>query len=169
MINYEMRHQTKKKTQKRILKMKQEFSKPPQLKLFENTEGYDQMIAQVGIPITALCEHHEVQFYGKVYIAYVPKNWLIGLSKLARVTEYFLNPTIKTIQERATHQILKYLEKHLKPSGIMVVIKATHGCISYRGIKKPSLTITSAVSGSFAEPQRGLKIEFLNLINNHDE
>ncbi len=167
MTLYELKHQTKKETAKRIKKMELEFKKAPAVKLFEKTEKYDQIIAQLGIPITAKCEHHEVQFHGEVFIGYVPNKWLVGLSKMARVSEYFLNPTIKTIQEKATNQILNYLEKILKPVGMIVVIKASHGCIGLRGVKKPSLTFTMATSGCFADQRQNHKSDFLNLVNSY--
>ena len=162
----EKKEHLKRETKKRVAKMKNEFARLPTMKLFKN-EGYDQIIAQVGIPVTALCEHHEVAFNGECHIAYIPDQYLIGLSKLARTAEYYLNPTVKTIQEAATHQILHHLKKYLKPKGVMVVVKATHACISYRGVKKPSITITSAVDGFFADPLKGARNEFLQLINNH--
>lgn len=154
-----------KSTKKRKEAMVREFQKKLRIKLFENKEGYDQIIAQVGIPFLALCEHHEISFEGEVSVAYIPDKWLTGLSKLARTVEYFLNPTIKTIQERATHQILNCLVKALNPKGVMVIIKARHSCICYRGIKKPSLTITSAVYGIFKD-NPATRQEFLNLIRN---
>lgn len=166
MIKKELPHELKQSTAHRVKKMQAEFARPPILKVFKN-EGYDQIIGQVSIPITALCEHHEVAFSGEVHIGYIPDEWLVGLSKLARVAEYYLNPVRKTLQERATHQILNHLKKHLKPRGIMVVIKATHTCITYRGVKKPSLTITSAVDGFFADPTKGARQEFLQLVNHH--
>lgn len=152
-------------TRKRLAKLKKEFSKDLSVKVFENTEEYDQMIAQVGIPVTALCEHHEVSFEGTVHIAYIPNQWLVGLSKLARIAEKHMNPTVRTIQEKATHRIMKDLIKALAPKGAMVVVKARHSCIGYRGVKKPSLTITSAVHGAFAHDM-GVKQEFLSLVNN---
>jgi GTP cyclohydrolase I len=154
-----------KETKKRLRALKKEFDKELVIKLFENKEKYDQIIAQVGIPFVALCEHHWVPFEGEVAIAYIPGKYLIGLSKLARIVEYYLNPTIKTTQEKATHQILNALKK-IKPKGVMVVIKAKHSCICYRGVKKPSLTITSAVYGVFRNPPKGLnpREEFLKLL-----
>ena len=153
----------KKNTQKRKKAMIKEFQKKLRIKLFRNKDGYDQIIAQIGIPFSALCEHHEVSFEGECSIAYLPDKWLTGLSKLARTVEYFLNPTVKTIQEKATHQILNCLVKALNPKGVMVVIKARHSCICYRGVKKPSLTITSAIYGTFKD-NPSTKQEFLNLI-----
>jgi len=161
-IVFEKPSDLKKETRKRIKKMNRQFKKKPIIKLFENKEGYDQIIAQIGIPFSALCEHHHVSFEGEVSIAYIPDKYLTGLSKLARIVEYYLNPTVKTIQEKATKQILHCLIKTLKPKGAMVVIKARHGCIWYRGVKKPSWTITSAVYGIFENSV--VKQEFLSLI-----
>lgn len=154
-----------KNTQKRVEKMKLFFAQEPKVKVFRNTENYDQIIAQVGVPFLALCEHHECSFEGVMHIAYIPNGWLTGLSKLARIMEFYLNPTVKTIQEKATHKILNHLKTALKPRGIMVVLEARHSCIAYRGVKKPSLTITSAVDGIFAEQGNDAKYEFLSFIN----
>lgn len=160
--------QLQKNTEKRVKKMKQFFSQKPKLKVFLNTEKYDQMIAQVGIPFAALCEHHRVSFHGYASVAYIADKYLIGLSKLARVVEFRLNPTIETLQEKATEQITNDLLTSLKPKGLMVVIKAQHDCIAYRGVKKPSITITSSVRGVFAS-DLGARQEFLSLINsNHN-
>ncbi len=164
-MTIEKSEQLQKSTAKRISKMEAFFKQKPKLKAFQNTEKYDQMIAQVGIPVSALCEHHGVSFHGEVAISYIPGSYLVGLSKLARVAEYYLNPTVRTLQERATQQIVNHLLKELKPKGLMVVIKATHDCITYRGVKKPSLTITSSVSGIFST-DLGARQEFLSLINN---
>ena len=152
----------KKSTQKRKGKLEKEFGKEPILKVFENIHNYDQIIAQVGIPFSALCEHHEVSFEGEVSIAYIPGKYLIGLSKLGRIVEWFLNPIMKTTQEKATYQILEAV-KQIEPRGVMVVIKAKHSCICYRGVKKPSLTITSAVYGGFKD-NISTRQEFLSLI-----
>lgn len=149
-------------TKKRLDRLKEEFSQEPILRLFEN-QGYDQIIAQIKIPFSALCEHHHIAFEGECSIAYIPNEYLVGLSKFGRVVEYFLNPITKTTQEKATHFILKYLEKTLLPKGLMVIIKAKHSCVCYRGVKKPSLTITSAVSGIF-QNDTGARQEFLALI-----
>lgn len=148
-------------TTRRVIKLRQEF-KEPVLKVFENTHHYDQIIAQTEIPFTALCEHHRIAFEGEVSIAYIPGKYLIGLSKLGRIVEYYLNPTVETIQEKATNQILEAL-KLIKPKGLMVIIKAKHGCICYRGVKKPSWTITSAVYGIFRD-NINARQEFLSLI-----
>ncbi len=164
-IKKELQKDLRKATARRIARMKQEFNKKFNLTVFENESGYDQMIAQVGIPVSAVCEHHEVAFSGHVNIAYICDKWLVGLSKLARIAEKHFNPTVKTLQERGTHNIMKELVKLLKPKGVMVVVKAQHNCITYRGVKKPSTTITSAVHGAFAEQGSDARKEFLTLLN----
>lgn len=165
MIVKERDEDLKKETKKRVHKMKNEF-KDPLIKLFPNTYKYDGIIAQVKIPVTANCEHHRIAFAGFCHIAYIPGEWLTGLSKLARVAELYLNPTVYTVQERANSEILNHLNKALEGNkGVMVAIEATHNCISFRGVKKPSLTITSMVTGIFAEKGNDAKSEFLSLIN----
>lgn len=144
-------------------RMKEEFSKPITIKLFENTEGYDEIIVQKDIPFMALCEHHGVAFEGTATVAYIPGKYITGLSKLTRIVEHYLNPTVKTVQERATMQILDIMEAVLKPKGVMVILKAKHGCLCYRGAKKPSITITSANSGVFRESDK-TRQELLSLI-----
>jgi GTP cyclohydrolase I len=158
----------KKQTKRRKQRMKKEFSKKFNVTVFENSHNYDQIIAQVGIPVTALCEHHEVAIHGTVSIAYIPDKYLVGLSKLARIAEKWMNPTVKTLQEKATHQILKELVKEVKPKGAMVIVKAVHDCIAHRGVKKPSLTITSAIYGIFEDFSNGARQEFLELVNSNE-
>ncbi len=159
----EQPEELEKETKRRKKGMEEEFSKDVIVRLFPNDEGYDQMIAQTNIPFTALCEHHEVSFEGEASIAYIPGEWLVGLSKIARITEHYLNPTVKTIQERATQQILEVLKK-VEPKGVMVILKAKHNCLCHRGVKRPSLTITSAVYGEFAKGLNARE-EFLKLIS----
>jgi len=164
-VKKELDRDLKVNTAKRIAKLKKEFSKPPTLKVFENTEKYDQMVILANIEFAALCEHHQVEFHGIVHIGYLPKDYLIGVSKLARVTEQCLNPTVCTIQEKATKQILNILKKALDPAGIMVVVKGKHGCVGYRGVKKLSaIMITSAIDGAFKSELSGARAEFLSLI-----
>lgn len=159
----ELEKDLKVETKKRLSRMKEEFSEELELKSFENTEKYDQIIIQTGIPFIAHCEHHHLSFTGFAHVGYIPGSWVLGLSKLGRIVEKFLNPTIYTIQEKATQQIMNYLRKELNPRGIMVVLEAEHSCISFRGVKKPSLTITSAIHGLF-ETNFYAKMEFLELI-----
>ena len=161
-MNVETLSSLKQETKKRVRRMRAEFATKPDLKVFDNREGYNQIISLVGIEFSANCEHHKVRFGGDASIAYIAGEYLVGLSKLARVVEYFLNPTVYTLQERATQQIMNFLQEQLEPRGIMVVIRARHDCISQRGVKKNAVAVTSAVSGVF-DTDLGARQEFLQI------
>lgn len=112
-------------------------------------EKHDEMVLIRNIPLYSMCEHHLLPFAGVAHVAYIPKGGrIVGLSKIARVVD-ILSRRLQ-IQERLTKQIADLINQHLKPLGVMVVIEAEHMCMSMRGAKKPkSLTVTSAVRGSF--------------------
>ena len=112
-------------------------------------EKHDEMVLIKNIPLYSMCEHHLLPFAGVAHVAYIPKEGrIVGLSKIARVVD-ILSRRLQ-VQERLTKQIADLIDVHLKPLGVMVVIEAEHMCMSMRGAKKPkSLTITSAVRGSF--------------------
>jgi len=118
------------------------------LRLIHN-EKHDEMVLIKNIPLYSMCEHHLLPFAGVAHVAYIPRGGrIIGLSKIARVVDC-LSRRLQ-VQERLTKQIADLLDEHLKPLGVMVVIEAEHLCMSMRGAKKPkSLTVTSAVRGSF--------------------
>ena len=102
------------------------------------------------IPFFSHCEHHMVPFIGKVNIAYVPKDRVVGLSKLARLVECFARRL--QIQERLTNEIADAIIENLDPVGVMVTVQAEHLCMTMRGVKKPGAkTVTSSVSGCFAD------------------
>ena len=108
------------------------------------------------------CEHHMVPFYGKVHIAYIPKDEVVGLSKLVRLTECYARRL--QVQERMTNQIKTAIEENLNPLGVMVVIEAEHMCMVMRGIKKiGTKTITSSMSGVFTEND-ALRAETMSLL-----
>ena len=112
-------------------------------------EKHDEMVLIKNIPLYSMCEHHLLPFAGVAHVAYIPKGGrIVGLSKIARVVE-ILSRRLQ-IQERLTKQIADLINETMNPLGVMVVIEAEHMCMSMRGAKKPkSLTITSAVRGSF--------------------
>ena len=112
-------------------------------------EKHDEMVLIKNIPLYSMCEHHLLPFAGVAHVAYIPKEGrIVGLSKIARVVD-ILSRRLQ-VQERLTKQIADLIDTHLKPLGVMVVIEAEHMCMSMRGAKKPkSLTVTSAVRGSF--------------------
>ena len=115
---------------------------------------HEEMVIVRDIPFTSMCEHHLLPFTGRAHVAYIPrKGRITGLSKLARCVEgYARRPQV---QERMTSQIADAIMATLKPLGALVVVEAEHMCMTARGIKKPgSLTVTSAVRGSFKEDEK---------------
>lgn len=146
--------------------MRNEFKNPPKIKSFENTNHYDQMIVQAGIPFMANCEHHHIGFFGIAHVGYIPDGKLIGLSKMPRIVEHHLNPTVYSLQERETKDIADMMEKELENArGVIVVLEALHSCLCYRGVKKPSITITCELRGGFQEQK--VKEEFFEHIRLH--
>lgn len=113
------------------------------------SEGHDEIVLLKDIPLYSICEHHLLPFIGKAHVAYIPQGSRVtGLSKLARVVDV-LSKRLQ-VQERLTTQIANTIMKKLKPKGVMVVIEASHLCMTMRGVKKPgTVTITSAVRGIF--------------------
>lgn len=119
----------------------------PDVKTFNNEEQYNDMIIIRDIPFNSVCEHHLVPFVGKATVAYIPSDKYMGLSKAARVLDYFaLRPQV---QERLTKQVADYLYRELEPKGLLVMINAEHLCMSTRGVKKHGAsTTTTAIRGS---------------------
>jgi len=133
----------------------------PKVTTFPNDEGYEHMVMEKKIPFYSMCSHHLVPFYGQAHIAYIPRDKIIGLSKFARILEFYAKRP--QLQERLTEQVVSYLEETLNPLGAMVVIEARHLCVEMRGVKKPgALTVTSAIRGAFH--QRPVREEFLDLL-----
>ena len=133
----------------------------PQLTTFPNEEGYSHMVMEKRIPFYSMCSHHLVPFYGHAHIAYIPDDKIIGLSKFARILEFYAKRP--QLQERLTEQVANYLVDKLRPRGAMVVIEARHLCVEMRGVKKPgAMTVTSAIRGIFRE--RPIREEFLDLL-----
>ena len=126
-------------------------------------EDYNEMVIVKDIEIFSLCEHHLLPFFGKAHIAYIPNNYITGLSKLARVADIFARRL--QVQERLTVQIRDCLQETLNPLGVAVVIEAKHLCMIMRGIQKQnSITTTSAFTGEFLENAR-TREEFIHLIS----
>ena len=133
-------------------------------KVFEEIEGYDEIVLVKDIPLQSHCEHHMVPIIGKAHVAYLPDQRVVGLSKLARVVDMF-GKRLQT-QETMTAQIADTINDVLQPKGVAVVIDAEHQCMSSRGVHKHgSSTITSRMLGVFRENQKS-RMEFLNLISN---
>ena len=127
--------------------------------LFE--EKYNQMVIVKDIDFFSMCEHHMLPFYGKAHVAYIPKGYITGLSKIARVVDIFSHRL--QVQERLTEQVMQCINDTLKPQGVMVVIEAKHMCMQMRGVEKQnSLTTTSDFTGAFREAKT--REEFMQLI-----
>ena len=119
-------------------------------KTFDETEGYDEMIAMRAIRFESHCEHHMAPIIGQAWIAYVPTDRVVGISKLARVLEIYSKRL--QIQERLTSQIANTIEEVLRPKGVAVLIKAQHLCVGMRGVRKHEADlVTTRMLGCFRD------------------
>jgi GTP cyclohydrolase IA len=125
-------------------------------------EQYDEMVLLRDIEFFSTCEHHMLPFHGKAHIAYLPNNKIVGLSKLARLTDMYARRL--QVQERLTYQIATELQRVLKPKGVAVMIEAMHQCMCSRGVRKrESKMVTSCLLGAFKE-NLASRTEFLALV-----
>jgi len=132
-------------------------------KTFTEIDGYDEMIVLRGVPFESHCEHHLAPIIGRAWVGYVPSGRVVGISKLARVVEAFAKRL--QIQERMTAQIANTIDEVLKPQGIGVIIKASHHCMTTRGVRKPDTDlVTSRMLGCFRDDPLTRR-EFLSLTN----
>ena len=135
--------------------------RPFNLTTFPNDEGYDELVLAREIPFHSLCEHHLLPFTGVAHVGYLPGSRILGLSKLARVVELFARSL--QVQERLTKQIADWLQDHLEPKGVGVVIEAEHSCMALRGVQTSGvLTVTSSLQGLLRKDPRS-RAEFLSL------
>ena len=133
----------------------------PVLRTFPNREHYNQIVSIRDIPFYSMCSHHFLPFFGEAHVAYLPGDRIVGLSKLARVVEFYARRP--QVQERLTEQIINCVADELRPRGAMVVMQGRHMCMEMRGVKKPgSVTTTSAIRGVFQD--RSVREEFLQLM-----
>jgi GTP cyclohydrolase I len=123
------------------------------LTTFPNDEGYDELVLARGIPFQSLCQHHLLPFAGVAHVGYLPGERLLGLSKLARVVELFARDL--QVQERLTKQVADWLQEHLAPKGVGVVLEAEHQCMALRGVRATGTkAVTSAVHGLLRDDGR---------------
>ncbi len=142
-------------TPRRVAEAFNEMLTPREFDLttFPNDEHYDELVLARNIPVQSLCEHHMLPFTGVAHVGYLPGERILGLSKLARVVELFARDL--QVQERLTVQVADWLQEHLAPQGVGVVIEAEHMCMSLRGVQaRGSRTITSSVHGLLREDAR---------------
>jgi GTP cyclohydrolase IA len=120
---------------------------------FEEVGGYDEIVLLKDIPFQSHCEHHMAPIIGKASIAYLPRDKVVGISKLARVLNGFARRL--QVQERLTAQVADTIWEHLRPKGVAVVIEATHACMTARGVNTPGVVMTtSRMMGTFREDER---------------
>lgn len=156
-------------TPKRVVKSYEEFykgySQDPRKYLsrtFEEVNGYDEMVVLRDIPFESHCEHHMAPIIGKVHIGYLPRNKVVGISKLARVVETYAKRL--QVQEKMTAQIADCIQDILDPYGVGVVVQATHECMSTRGVHKHGVSmVTSRMAGVFREDEKTRR-EFLAVV-----
>jgi GTP cyclohydrolase IA len=120
---------------------------------FPNDEGYDGLVLARAIPFSSLCEHHLLPFSGFAHVGYLPRDRLLGLSKLARVVQLFARRL--QVQERLTKQVADWIQQRLEPVGVGVVLEAEHTCMSLRGVRAVgSRTVTSTLYGALRDDPR---------------
>lgn len=137
------------------------------LTTFANREGYDELVLVGDIPVRSLCEHHMLPFTGVAHIGYLPAERILGLSKFARMVDFFSHRA--QTQERLTKQIAEHLQSHLSPRGVGVVIEAEHTCMSLRGVRAAGArTVTSALFGTLRD-DAATRAEFLSLTRKRRE
>ncbi len=131
---------------------------------FEEVDGYDEMVLLRDIPFESHCEHHVAPIIGKAHVAYMPRNRVVGISKLARVVDAYARRL--QIQEKMTAQVANAIQEVLQPKGVAVVIEAAHQCMTTRGVHRPGVAmVTSRMLGLFRSDARTRR-EFLALIGN---
>ena len=135
------------------------------LRTFKEVDGYDEMVVLRDIEFESHCEHHLAPIIGRAHVGYLPTNRVVGISKLARVVDGFARRL--QVQEKLTAQIAQCIQDTLQPAGVAVVIDATHGCMTTRGVHKTGVSmITSHMLGAFRNDAR-TRAEFLEFIGLH--
>lgn len=144
-----------------------DFEAFPKCTTVDNKMKYDEMVVERNITVQSLCEHHILPIVGRATIAYVPKDKVLGLSKMPRIVEYFSRRP--QIQERLTEQIFHALQYILETDDIAVVIDATHLCVSSRGVEDTSAsTVTTKLGGGF-KTDPAARAEFMRMVSSNDQ
>jgi GTP cyclohydrolase I len=125
-------------------------------RVFEEVGGYDEIVLLKDIPFQSHCEHHMAPIIGKAHIAYLPSDWVVGISKLARVLHAYARRL--QVQERLTAEVANCIWDNLKPLGVAVVIEASHACMTARGVRTSGVSmVTSRMMGVFRDDERSRK------------
>lgn len=160
-LDWESEHM--KDTPKRLVKMYTELTQPEEFEFTVFPSVSDEMVIVKDIQFNSLCAHHLVPFIGKAHVAYIPNEWIVGLSKIPRCVKW--HAADLTVQEELTQSIADDLEEKLSPVGVAVVMEAEHMCCSLRGVRAAgSKTITSCMKGAFADHTKQARAEFLHFI-----
>ena len=139
------------------------YQSAPDVKVFENQNNYDGIVFEGNIDVKSICSHHLAFIKGKAYIAYIPQDKVVGLSKLNRIVDWFARRP--QLQEQLTMQIHQYLTKILNCRDVAVLIKADHSCVSMRGVENTdSYTTTCKLSGLFFSNEIGTRSEFYRMV-----
>jgi GTP cyclohydrolase IA len=155
-------------TPRRVAAMYRELLTPRAFDVttFPNDATYDELVLVRDIPFTSLCAHHLLPFHGVAHVGYMPGERIVGLSKLARIVEYFARSL--QVQERLTKQVADWLDQELGAKGVGVVIAAEHTCMTARGVRATgSKTVTSAMYGVLRDNPSS-RAEFLSLVGCSD-
>ena len=128
------------------------------------TVKYNEMVVVTNIEFYSLCEHHLLPFFGQAHIAYIPRNKVVGLSKIPRIVEMFARRL--QVQEQMTQQIAETLNETLSPQGVGVIIKGHHMCMSMRGVKKDQAQMTTSTLLGLFESNHATRHEFMQLVSN---
>ena len=161
-------HEQLRETPRRMIDAYAELLTPQPFRAttFPNNDGYDELVLVRSIPFHSLCMHHMLPFHGTAHVGYLPAARIVGLSKLARVVELFARDL--QLQEGLTTQIAGWVQEHLEPKGVGVVLEAEHLCMSLRGVQKfGATTVTSALHGLIRDDPR-TRQEFLALTTRSD-
>lgn len=133
-------------------------------RIFHEVGGYDEIVLLKDIPFQSHCEHHMAPITGVAHIAYLPGDYVVGISKLARVLHGYARRL--QVQERLTAEVADCIWEHLKPEGVAVVIEATHGCMTGRGVRTPNVIMkTSRMMGVFRDDEKSRR-EVLSMMGN---
>jgi GTP cyclohydrolase I len=126
---------------------------------FDDIGPVDEMIAVGPMEFVSMCEHHLMPFSGTAWVAYIPQDRIVGLSKLPRLVEHYARRL--QVQERLTTQITAALDKYVGPLGSAALLRAQHSCAAFRGVRKNAPMVTSSLTGAFRQPE--VRQEFLAL------